>query len=148
MPLIANWLGKISKPGSIIHDVAHVIDLLPTVLDAAYLPYPKTFQSREVLPSDGKSLQPLLTGAAPQKHDFLFWEFSGMRAVRQDDWKLVYPRGGPWKLYQIPTDPVEANDLATEQPEKVKELRAQLDSIMKTAVAPGQDTTSQRKKQK
>jgi len=124
VPLIASWPGKISKPGSIAHDVAHVIDLLPTVLDAAGLAYPKTFQGREVLPPDGKSLQPLLTGAAPQKHDFLFWELSGKRAVRQDDWKLVYPVGGSWELYQISTDPVEANDLAAKFPERVEQLSA------------------------
>ena len=124
VPLIASWPGKISKPGSIAHDVAHVIDLLPTLLDAAGLAYPKTFQGREVLPPDGKSLQPLLTGAAPQKHDLLFWELSGKRAVRHGDWKLVYPSGGPWELYQIPTDPVEANDLAAKFPERVEQLSA------------------------
>jgi arylsulfatase len=124
VPLIASWPGKISKPGSIAHDVAHVIDLLPTVLDAAGLAYPKTFQSREVLPPDGISLLPFFTGAAPQKHDFLFWELSGKRAVRQGDWKLVYPSGGPWELYQIPTDPVEANDLAAKFPERVEQLSA------------------------
>lgn len=122
VPLIACWPEKISKPGSIAHDVAHVIDLLPTVLDAAGLAYLKTFQSREVLPPDGKSLLPLLTGAAPQKHDLLFWELSGKRAVRQGDWKLVYPSGGPWELYQIPTDPVEANDLAAKFPERIEQL--------------------------
>jgi arylsulfatase len=124
VPLIAYWPGKLSKPGSIVHDVAHVIDLLPTVLDAAGLEYPRTFQSREVLPPDGKSLLSAFKGEALPKHDFLFWEFSGMRAVRQDDWKLVYPRGGPWKLYQIPTDPVEANDLAAKFPERVEQMNA------------------------
>ena len=122
VPLIACWPGKISKPGSIVHDVAHVIDLLPTVLDAVGLAYPKTFQSREVLPPDGKSLLPLFTGAAPLKHDFLFWEFSGKRAVRQDDWKLVYPRGGPWELYQILEDPVEGDNLAARFPERVEQM--------------------------
>jgi arylsulfatase len=124
VPLIACWPGKISKPGSIVHDVAHVIDLLPTVLDAAGLEYPKTFQSREVLPPDGKSLLPLFTGEAPQKHEFLFWEFSEKRAVRQGDWKLVCSRGGPWELYQIPTDLAEANDLAAKFPERVEKMSA------------------------
>jgi arylsulfatase len=124
VPMIANWPGKISKPGAIVHDVAHEIDLLPTVLAATGLEYPKTFQSREVLPLDGKSLLPLFMGAAPQKHDFLFWELSGKRAVRQGDWKLVYPSGGPWELYQIPTDPVEANDLAAKFPERVDQMSA------------------------
>ena len=122
VPLIACWPQKISKPGSIVQDVAHVIDLLPTVLDAAGLAYPKTFQSREVLPPDGKSLLPLFTGAASQKHDFLFWEFSGKRAARQGDWKLVYPRGGPWELYQIPVDPIEADNLAAKFPERVEQM--------------------------
>jgi arylsulfatase len=122
VPLIANWPGKISKPGSIVHGVAHVIDLLPTVLDAAGLEYPRTFQSREVPPPDGKSLLPLFTGEAPLKHDFLFWEFGAMRAVRQGDWKLVYPRGGPWELYQIPDDPTEGDNLAAKFPERVEQM--------------------------
>ena len=124
VPLIANWPGKISKPGSIVHDVAHVIDLLPTVLDAAGLEYPKTFQTREVLTPDGKSLLAAFRGEALSKHDSLFWEHGDKRAVRQGDWKLVYPRGGPWELYQIRADPVEANDLATTFPERVKQMSA------------------------
>ena len=124
VPLIANWPGKISKPGSIVHDVAHVIDLLPTVLDAAGLEYPKTFQTREVLPPDGKSLLAAFRGEALSKHDSLFWEHGDKRAVRQGDWKLVYPRGGPWELYQIRADPVEANDLATTFPERVEQMSA------------------------
>ena len=107
-----------------MHDVGHVIDLLPTVLDAAGLEYPKTFQSREVLPLDGKSLRPLFTGATPQKHNFLFWELSGKRAVRQGDWKLVYPSGGPWELYQIHADPIEAKNIAAKFPERVEQMSA------------------------
>jgi arylsulfatase A-like enzyme len=122
VPLIANWPGKISKPGSIVHDVAHVIDLLPTVLDAAGLEYPRTFQSREVLPPDGKSLLSAFKDEALPKHDFLFWEFGAMRAVRQGDWKLVYPRGGPWELYQIPDDPIEGDNLAAKFPERVEQM--------------------------
>jgi arylsulfatase len=124
VPLIANWPGKISKPGSIVHDVAHVIDLLPTVLDAAGLEYPRTFQSREVLPPDGKSLLSAFKDEALPKHDFLFWEFGAMRAVRQGDWKLVYPRGGPWELYQIPDDPIEGDNLAAKFPERVEQMSA------------------------
>jgi hypothetical protein len=47
-------------------------------------------------------------------------------------------------------EPAKPNILyiLAEQPEKVKELRAQLDAVMKTAVAPVQDTTSKHKKQK
>jgi arylsulfatase len=122
VPLIANWPGKISKPGSIVHDMAHVIDLLPTVLDAAGLEYPRTFQSREVLPPDGKSLLSAFKDEALPKHDFLFWEFGAMRAVRQGDWKLVYPRGGPWELYQIPDDPIEGDNLAAKFPERVEQM--------------------------
>ncbi|MEI8341822.1 MAG: hypothetical protein WCH43_09850 [Verrucomicrobiota bacterium] len=52
------------------------------------------------------------------------------------------------KHIMIATDIGEQKNLDAEQPEKVKELRAQLDIVMKTAAAPGQGTTPQRKKQK
>jgi len=122
VPLIANWPGKISKPGSIVHDVAHVIDLLPTVLDAAGLEYPKTFQGREVLPPDGKSLLAAFKGEALPTHDFLFWEYDAKRAVRQGDWKLVCSGGGPWELYRILDDPIEGNNLAAQFPERVEQM--------------------------
>jgi hypothetical protein len=47
--------------------------------------------------------------------------------VRQGDWKLVYPLGGPWELYQIPADPVEGNNLAARFPARVEQMGARWD---------------------
>jgi len=46
------------------------------------------------------------------------------RAIRQGDLKLVYPRGGPWELYNIPADPVEADNLAARFPQQVEQMSA------------------------
>ena len=124
VPLIACWPKVIAKPGAIVREVTHEIDLLPTVLEVAQLQYPKTFQNREVQPPDGKSLLPLFKGEVSQRHDTLFWEYADKRAIRQGDLKLVFPSGGPWELYKISVDPTESEDLAARLPKQVESMSA------------------------
>jgi arylsulfatase len=57
--------------------------------------------------------------------------------VRAGNWKIVSKHGDPWELYDISKDRVEANNLASSMPEKVKELTAKYDAWAKRAnVAP------------
>jgi len=124
VPLIAQWPAVIAKGGQTTGQVAHVIDLLPTALDAAGAAYPKTFQGRAVAPADGKSLVPVFRGEQRQGHDVLFWKFAHGRAVREGNWKLVRLDNKPWELYDLEADPIECTNLADAHPDRVRRLEA------------------------
>ncbi len=121
-PLIAWWPSVITRGGQITHQVGHVIDLLPTILDVAGTGYPKSFQGRDIRPADGLSLLPVLQGRRREGHELLAWEHEGNRAVRCGRWKLVSHFPGPWELYDLELDRTELHNLADKMPDKVREL--------------------------
>jgi len=125
VPLIIQWPAFIKKGGQINNVLCHAIDILPTILDCTGIGYPQNFMGRNPLPPDGISLLPVLEVGVVERKDCLFWEFSGKRAVRQGKWKLVYPRNGPWELYEMDKDPTEQNNLAVKFSEKVEILKRQ-----------------------
>ena len=122
VPLIMHWPAGIRQGGRISDELCHVIDLLPTILDATGVPYPETFDNREVDPPDGKSLLPVLRNKPRGGHDTLCWGAINGKAVRQGKWKLVRVHNHPWELYDMDADRTELNNLAEEHPEKVQEL--------------------------
>jgi arylsulfatase len=124
VPLIVHWPTAIKKGGGVTHQVCHVIDILPTVLDAAGVAYPRTFVGRQIGSLDGKSMAPILRGETRKAHDALFWKNAHGKAVRQGDWKLVQMDKKPWELYDLAADPIEVHDLAKKHPEKTAELTA------------------------
>ncbi|MHC4445502.1 MAG: sulfatase-like hydrolase/transferase, partial [Planctomycetota bacterium] len=123
-PFIAYWPAVIKRGGGITHQLGHVIDVMATCLDVGGTEYPKTYQGREILPLEGKSLLPIFQGKARTGHDGLFWEHEGNRAVRHQKWKLVSRDGDQWELYDIQADRTELNNLAGKHPETVKLLTA------------------------
>jgi len=123
-PLIAHWPVGIRGRNEVRHQVGHVIDIMPTLVELAGATYPIVRDGRSTLPPEGRSLVPALTGASGLESRPLFWEHEGNKAVRQGDWKAVAESRGPWELYNLRTDRVEARDLAAENPEKVRELTA------------------------
>ncbi len=126
-PLIAHWPAVIKNGGALTQQVGHVIDLMPTALDAAGAKYPKEVKGRAITPVEGKSLLSALRGEPPNERT-IFWEHEGNRAVRQGNWKLVAKHGGGWELYDLAADRTEMNDLAAPRAEKVKELAALYDA--------------------
>jgi arylsulfatase len=124
--------------GSINHSVMHVADIMPTLLEVAGASYPETINGQELPPLIGKSWGKMLAGGedSPRtEQDYLAWELFGNRALRQGDWKLrwlwkSYGKGD-WELFNLAADPAERFDLATEQPEKVKELLALWDDYVR-----------------
>lgn len=133
-PAIVSYPGMPNK-GRIIGEVAHVMDVMPTVLDIADIPQPgRTFGGREVLPIQGRSLIPAIQGRKMPERT-LGWELFDRRALRKGDWKLVMndkPYGtGSWELYNLATDPSESRNLAASEPGKVNELLAAWDSYVK-----------------
>jgi arylsulfatase len=125
--------------GSINHGLMHVADFMPTLLEVAGAGYPKTHDGRELPPLIGKSWGPMLAGQTESirtGQDYLAWEVFGNRAVRQGEWKLRWqfkPYGkGDWELFNVASDPAERNDVAAQNPDKVKALTALWDDYVKT----------------
>ena len=90
------------------------------------------------------SLGPALAGAALARHRPLCWEHEGNKAVRDGRWKLVQKWKGPWELYDIAADRVEAHDLAVREPETTARLAAVWDAWAARAFVddwPGPDHT-------
>ena len=114
--------------GAISHAVSHVIDVLPTCLDAAGATYPAEHDGREITPTPGRSMMPFLRGEADRDGRVVYWEHEGNLAVRRGRWKLVakFDRGrtGPWELYDMVADRTELHDLAAAKADVAGELAA------------------------
>jgi len=130
-PLIVSGPG-VRGAGAINREaVLHVMDIAPTMLDLAGIRHPETYEGHSVLPMAGESWASMLMGesASPRgPEDWLGFEFLGMRALRQGDWKLLWlhePAGiGDWQLFNVVKDPAEMNDLSDQYPGKKEELLA------------------------
>ena len=118
-PMIVRWPGKVAR-GSITHQVGHIIDFMPTLLELAESEYPREFNGNEILPVEGRSLLPILHGQKRDAHRSLSWELFGNHATRQGDWKLVWGASEKqWELYDLKTDRSETNNIASKFPERV-----------------------------
>jgi arylsulfatase A-like enzyme len=120
---------SVTKAGTTCDSPVISTDFYPTLLQLASLP-PKPEQHL-----DGVSFVPLLKGETMQRGKPLFWHYPHYSnqggapngAIRDGDWKLIeWYGGGVLELYNIPQDIGEKNNLAAQQPEKVKELHAKL----------------------
>ncbi len=121
-PFIASWPGGIAARGELRHTPAHLVDVLPTLLDLAGIPAPPTRGGESRPPLAGRSLVPALGSDARIERDFLYFKHVGHRALRVGDWKLVAVKDGPWELYDLAHDRIELHDLAAARPEQVREL--------------------------
>jgi arylsulfatase len=122
-PLIVHWPNGIAARGDLRHNPGHVIDLVPTILEIARGQRPETWQGKSAPTPPGKSLAPAFPADGTVSRDYLWWLHEGNRAIRVGDWKLVTAgQNGPWELYDLSVDRGESNNLATERPEKVREL--------------------------
>ena len=119
VPLIARWPAVIKHAGTFTGQLAHVIDLMPTFLDAAGIQAPSEYLGRLLRPMDGSSLLPVLEGGHREPPAALYWQWSRGRAVRQGRWKLVAVGSGDWELYDLEDDGTELRDLARQMPDRV-----------------------------
>ncbi|CAO3659896.1 unnamed protein product [Umbelopsis vinacea] len=128
VPLIMKPLG--SQKSLICDEFCTMMDVMPTILELAGISKPrKIYNGRPVLSMRGSSWVPYLSGAREHIHDddhVTGWELVGQGALRKGHWKInfVAQPFGPeaWQLYNLSVDPGESNDLAKQEPEKLKEL--------------------------
>jgi arylsulfatase len=122
-------LTNLSSTNGLRHDLGHVIDLLPTILDAAG--YDRNQLENEFAPLPGESLFPVIAGsvdAEVKKRAPVYFSHEGNRAVRDNQFKLVSTakkRQGDdiWRLYDMRSDRSEQQDLSQQLPEKTEKLR-------------------------
>ena len=131
-PLIVHWPERIKSSGELRHQPGHLIDVMATCMDVSGTSYPSTFRKEPIHPMEGRSLQPAFDNR-PIEREAIYWEHEANCAVRADDWKLVRKgsmRDGElqdWELYHLKQDRSEMNNLAAQNPGKVKELEAKWD---------------------
>ena len=135
-PLIIHWPDGIKAAGELRHSPGQLPDIMATVLELAGATYPSIHDNNEILPHEGSSLVPLFREVKREREP-LFWEHEGNAAVRIGRWKLVRRYPDPWELYDMESDRTELNDIASEQPDRVAEMREMYDAwAMRSAVIP------------
>ena len=125
-PWIVHWPKGIRARGELRHDLAHVIDFVPTLLDLAGAKPSDTWNGVKAPPLPGRSLVPAFErdGAVPR--EFLFFHHEGNRALIEGNWKLVSAREDKdvWELHDLSTDRCEMVDLAAKEPDRARQMAA------------------------
>ncbi len=127
-PFIVHWPQGIShdRRGEIVKEPSHLIDLMPTFLQAADASYPSEFAGKTIQPMEGVSLVPTFSGDALTRESEIGFEHHGNLALRDGRWKIVsaYRKDHPtrWELYDMEADRTELNDLAKVNPARLNEL--------------------------
>jgi len=136
---IVHWPQGIQASGEIRSQFHHVIDLAPTVLEAAGLPEPKFVNGVEQRPIEGVSMTYAFDDAsAAERRATQYFEMFVNRGIYHEGWTAVTRHSIPWtmgtelppldedvwELYDTNADWTQARDLATEHPDKLAELQA------------------------
>jgi arylsulfatase len=136
--MVVHWPNGIKAKGEIRSQFGHVIDIAPTIYEVSGIPAPKTVNGIPQDPIEGTSLAYSFTdGNAAEKHTIQYFEMFGNRAIYQDGWYARTIHKAPylgkayntfqedqWNLYNTKEDFSLTNDLASKNPEKLKELQA------------------------
>jgi arylsulfatase A-like enzyme len=138
-----SWPGHIADVGGIRGQFHHVIDIVPTILEAAGIPAPDTINGIKQLPIEGVSMKYTWDKAnanAPTRHTTQYFEMLGNRAIFHEGWVAATTpatlpwelstatppdviTGYTWELYNVQEDPTQFNDLAARMPEKLKQMQ-------------------------
>src|SRR5207342_906866 len=158
-PLVVHWPKGIAAKGEVRSQWHHVIDLAPTILEAAGLPEPKSVNGTPQTPIQGVSMvYSFADAAAKDRRKTQYFEIFCNRGIYHDGWLAhtvhraaweATPRRplleDKWELYHVEEDFSSANDLAAKYPEKLKELQDLfLKEAEKNQVLPLDDRTLDR----
>ena len=127
-PFIAHWPKGIDQPNRWVRDPAHVMDLLPTLIEVAGATYPQKQNGNTLTPLEGTSLLPALRGEQLPERTIGF-DHQSAHALRKGDWKIVWSKRMPteikWELYNLADDRCELQDLADQYPDRVRAMSAE-----------------------
>ena len=138
-----SWPGHITDAGGIRRQFHHVIDIAPTILEAAGIPLPDTINGIQQRPMDGVSMAYTWDKAGANtasRRTTQYFEMLGNRAIYHDGWLAATTpatlpwelstkpapdviTGYQWELYHVAEDPTEFNDLAAKMPERLKQMQ-------------------------
>jgi arylsulfatase len=129
-PLIFKWPKVITDHGGIRNQYHHVIDIVPTILELLDIELPSSFKGYNQMPIHGTSMVYSFRNPNEPSHKSVqYFEMQGNRGIWSNGWKAVtyHKRGTPfddneWELYHIEEDFSECHNLASENPEKLREL--------------------------
>jgi arylsulfatase A-like enzyme len=158
---IVHWPNGIEQPGGLRSQFTHVIDLAPTILEAAGIPEPTMVNGVLQSPMEGTSMLYSFNEVdAPERHDVQYFEMFGNRGIYYKGWSAVTKHRTPWvmvagalpafdddvwELYDGNSDYSQARDLVSEQPEKLAHLqRLWLIEATKYNVLPIDDRGAER----
>jgi arylsulfatase A-like enzyme len=139
--LVVHWPNGIAAKGELRSQFHHIIDVAPTVLDAAHITQPHVVNGVKQEPIQGVSMRYSFDdGDAKSHRTTQYFEMLGNRGIYKDGWiattrhgRLPWQTGGeslgsfdndPWELYNVDEDFSQADNLAAKYPDKVKELQA------------------------
>ncbi|MAT04939.1 MAG: arylsulfatase [Acidimicrobiaceae bacterium] len=158
---IVHWPNGIDDPGGIRDQFTHVIDIAPTVLEAAGLPQPMFVNGVQQSPIEGTSmLYAFNAPEAPERHDLQYFEMFGNRGIYHKGWSAVTKHKTPWilvggtlpdfdddvwELYDGASDFSQADNLVDEHPDLLRKLqRLWLIEAVKYNVLPMDDRSGER----
>ena len=156
---IVHWPNGIKAKGEVRSQFHHVIDVAPTILEAAGIPHPTVVNSVQQAPIEGFSMLYSFNDAkAAERHETQYFEMFCNRGIYHQGWTAVTRHGVPWlgaykrgfdedvwELYDTNTDWTQSKDLAKENPKKLAELqRLFLIEATKYSVLPLDDRTFER----
>jgi arylsulfatase len=157
--MVIHWPNGIKAKSGLRTQFSHVIDIAPTILEAATLPEPTIVNGTPQTPIEGTSLLYTFDDAnAKERHTTQYFEMFGNRAVYHDGWLARTLHRAPWQtgkqkplesdtwdLYNVREDFSLTRNLAGEHPEKLKALQAQfMAEAQKYHVLPIDDRTVER----
>jgi arylsulfatase len=133
-PLIVHWPAGIplSEQGSVRQQFHHAVDITPTLLDLLGIDPPASVKGVAQMSMHGVSMRRSIeAAAAPSNHATQYFEMAGCRGIYHDGWKAVthhqresdnsYP-DSEWELYHLDKDFSECDDLAEQQPDKLRKM--------------------------
>jgi len=135
---VIRWPKGIKEKGGLRSQFSHVIDIAPTILEAAGLPEPKSVNGTVQTPIEGTSMLYTFNDAtAAGRHKTQYFEMFGNRALYNDGWLARTIHRAPWQttglpplttdvweLYDVKNDFSLTKNLSADQPAKLKEMQA------------------------